>query len=184
MAETYITQTHRPRRVGGALLVVIALPLTLIAARFGLPYAESFSDFWPLLGGPLLLIAGLWAAFPRHPPAVRLTITDDMMRFHALQKDIPLDTLKSITYSMPALSKHYRLGFETDEETTPLDLVHLTHEGRDIINLISVRLEKRGKHLQEGHTAIRGAKNSIWKVLDGIPFEQAPNHAKLPHGRE
>ncbi|MDX8347857.1 hypothetical protein SLH49_07655 [Cognatiyoonia sp. IB215446] len=172
-ADTYIREDFRFRRVGGGLLVFIAIPLTLFWARFGLPLRYDFVDLLFILAGPGLLLAGLWAAFPRRAPRVRLIIGDEVLRIINRREEttIPLDDLRSIQRRHPGRQSQQRLSFNTDGNSIRFDVVHMTHEAADIINLVGIRLEKKGKHLREGRTDVLGAPNGIWEVRIGNPFE-------------
>ncbi|MDX8350782.1 hypothetical protein [Cognatiyoonia sp. IB215182] len=174
MADTVIREDFRFRRVGGGLLVFIALPLTLFWARFGLPLRYDFADFVFILGGPGMLLLGLWAAFPRRTPRVRLIISDKDVRVVTRRGDqvIALDDLVSVQWSYLKGVRQQRLKFRTAKTSVFFDVVHLTHEAQDIINLIAIRLENRGKRMREGRARITGAPDGIWTVSDGDPFEK------------
>ncbi len=174
MADTRITEDFRFRRVGGGLLIFIGLPLTLIFARFLLPSVNSVSDALFLLPGPMLVAAGLWLAFPRRKPAVRMTISDDAVTIHTPHKTIALDDIQSIRHHMPVLAKHHQLTFETASGPTTFDVIHLTHEGPDILNLIGIRLEKRGRYLHQTRSEVLGALTGRWQVQTGTAFATAP----------
>ncbi len=171
MADTLIKENQRPRKVGGGLLVFIGLPLTLIAMRFGLSLTGTFLGILFVVTGPLLILAGLWAAFPRHPPAIKMTIRDDEIVFGAKQTTVSLDELMRVSFSQHFLSKFGRLTFQTTSTDTHFDLSELSHDAADIISQINVRLENRGKYLVEGRTDVLGARNGIWEVRTGLPFE-------------
>ncbi|MEJ8562972.1 hypothetical protein QTO30_18305 [Yoonia sp. GPGPB17] len=183
MTDTVIRENQKMRQLGGGLLIMIGLPLTLLVFLFGLSAIDSISDILILLPGPGLLAVGLWAAFPRHPPKIKMTISDEAVSMTSPQASIALDDLQHIRRHIPLLAKHTRLTFKTDEGDTPFDVIHLTHESQDIVNQISIRLEKRGKYLIEGRTDVRGAPNGIWEVREGAAFETDLNHAKNMHGR-
>lgn len=172
-ADTYIREDFRFRHVGGGLLVFIALPLTLIWARFGFPLRYDVVDILFVLAGPGLLLAGLWAAFPRRAPRVRLIIGDEVLRIVNRREEItiPLDELHSIQRRHVGQHGQQRLTFKTAQASIRFDVVHMTHEAADIINLVGIRLEKKGKHLREGRTDVLGAPNGIWEVRIGNPFE-------------
>ncbi|MEM9787355.1 MAG: hypothetical protein AAF801_12690 [Pseudomonadota bacterium] len=174
MADTHIREDFRLRRVGGGLLVFIALPITLIWARFGLPLRYDFVDLLFILGGPGMLLAGLWAAFPRRAPQVRMTIGDDAIWIMTRQgeKVIALGDLISVQWHYVGRNNNQRLKFRTAKISVFFDVVHLTHEARDIINLIAIRLENQGKIMREGRARITGAPDGIWTVMEGDPFEQ------------
>ena len=171
MADTLIKENQRPRKVGGGLLIFIGLPLTLIAMRFGLSVMGTFLGILFVATGPLLILAGLWAAFPRHPPAIKMTISDDEIVFGAKQTTVSLDEFMRVSFSQHFLSKFGRLTFQTTSTDTHFDLSDLSHDAADIISQISVRLENRGKYLVEGRTDVLGARNGIWEVRTGLPFE-------------
>lgn len=173
MDDVRIRQEFRIRRVAGGALLFIGLPLTLIWVRFGLPPRFVFADLVMILAGPGLVLLGLWAAFPRGKPAVRLLITD----VHVVvgngkkQATVPWADLRRVIKSRP-FGKEHRLTFETADDAVHLQLVHLTHTHQEILNLISIRLETMGKYLAEGRTEIAGAPNGIWDVVVGNPFEK------------
>ncbi len=171
MADTCIKEDFGFRRVGGGLLIFIGLPLTLIVARFALPSVQSASDVLFLLPAPMLVAAGLWAAFPRRKPDVRMTISDEAVTLHATNQTLPLDSIQSIRLHMPALAKYYRLTFQTMKGPATFDIVHLTHEGPDILNLIGIRLEERGRYLLQARSEVLGALTDTWQVQTGTAFE-------------
>jgi len=174
MADIAVQEVFRTRRVAGAALVFIALPSTLIWLRFGLPMQFVLADFVLVLGGPGLLSLGLWAAFPRRRPAVRLIISDARLVVHpgARQTEISLDDLIRVTKVRPLMAKCDRLVFECADTKTRLNVIHLTHEAADIIALVSIRLEDRGKYLVEGRSDVLGALTGVWDVVTGDPFEK------------
>lgn len=184
MTDTIVKENLKIRQLGGGLLILVSLPLTLLFFLFGLSSSRSVTDIVFLLPGPLLLAAGFWAAFPRRPPRTKLIISDDALHMTAPAKIIPLGDLLQVREHIPIYAKHTRLIFGTTQGGTNFDVVNLTHQHQDIINLISVRLEKQGKYLREGRTDIRGAPNGIWEVREGLPFETSASDAKLTHGRE
>lgn len=173
VADTVVRDSFRGRRVGGGLLVFLGLPLTLIWARFGLPLRFEFVDLLMILSGPGLVSMGLWAAFPRRKPAVRLLITDDHVVVGRGDKQVTvqLAELLRVIKSHPFGREHV-LTFETADAAVPLVLAHLTHTHLEILNLVSIRLEGMGKYLAEGRTEIAGAPNGCWDVMTGNPFEK------------
>ncbi len=175
MADVYIRESFRPRRVGGALFVVIGLPITLFWLRFGFPLRYQFADLLFAVGGPGLVLAGLWAAFPRRVPQVRLTISDEALWIvtHTGEKVIALDDLISVQWQYIGRHNNQRLKFRTAKTSVFFDVVHLTHDARDIINLIAMRFENRGKVMREGQARITGAPDGIWTVETGDAFEDA-----------
>lgn len=164
--------------------MLVSLPLMAPIFFLGLSGITSFANAAILLLGPVCLLAGIWAAFPTSSPKSRLRISDDEITMETPQKIIRLSEIEKIKHHMPGLSKHYRLTFYTAEEEIPLELIHLTHDGRDIINLVGVRLEKQGKYLSQGRTAVMGALTGVWEVQSGAPFVSDPEHDTLRHGRE
>ena len=184
MADTRIREDFRGRRVGGGLLVFIALPLTLFTTRFVLPDAQGLSDALIFLAGPALLALGLWAAFPRRRPAVRMTIGDDAVTIHTPNRVIALDEIKTITQRRPALAKHDELDFETTKDSVSFAVMQLTHEAPDIIHLINVRLEKRGKYLRQKRSEVLGSLTGTWEVQVGVPFEENPKSDRIQDVRE
>ncbi len=184
MHETVIKEDLRPRRLGGGVLMMMGVLLSLPLALLGFSGVMRFDALFMLLPGPFLLCLGLWGAFWRSTPQTRLRISDEAVVIVRQDKTLPLDAIKQIRHHMPMLSKHYRLTFHMAAEDVPLDIIHLTHGGRDIINLIGVRLEKRGKYLVEGRSAVRGALTGVWEVKSGTPFVTEPDRVNLRHGRE
>jgi hypothetical protein len=187
MVETQIKEDFRFRKVGGGLLIFIGLPLLLITARFILPNVSSASDALFLLPGPGLLALGVWAAFPRRKAAVRMVITDG-----AVQTVLPsgkgwaiqLSDLRSIAITRPILGKHDRMTFDAGSDEEILDVIQLTHEAPDILHLISMRLERQGKYLEQEISPVLGAKTGVWRVRLGNPFAAKEEHAISTHGRE
>jgi hypothetical protein len=173
MADVRIRQEFRTRRVAGGALVFIGLPLTLIWVRFGLPPRFVFADLLMILAGPGMVLLGLWAAFPRGKPAVRLLITDDNLVVGSgeNQVTVPLTDLQRVIKSRP-LGREHMLTFETADAAVPFLLIHLTHTHLEIVNLVSMRLEQMGRYLAEGRTEIAGAPNGVWEVMNGNPFEK------------
>ncbi|WP_341367231.1 hypothetical protein [Yoonia sp. BS5-3] len=172
--DTYIKQSFRTRRAAGGLLVFIALPITLIWLRFGLPLAWEFDDLLFVLGGPGLLLTGLWAAFPQASPQIRMIIGDEIVKIYVGQAEhiVKLCDLQQITKTRPLTSKSDRLAFETADGSVVFDVIQLTHEADDILNLISIRLEGQGRHLHQVRTDVLGAPSGIWTVAQGNPFER------------
>ena len=183
-ADTLIKEDFRPRRVAGGLFIFLGVPITLIFLRFGLFAIDSLLDALIVSAGPLMILGGVWVAFPRRPPAVKLRICDDRIVLPLRDQSIALADLQHITVRRPFSSNHDRLTFVSHAGEMVLDTVQLTHQVRDIINLVGIRLEGQGRYLKEGRTEIRGARNGIWTVHEGQAFEQMPTRAKLPHGRE
>jgi len=183
MTGVNIRQDHRPRKLGGAILVAIAVPLAALTMALAV-LSDTATGVLVVLPALLLLGAGLWAVFPRHPPKTRLTIGDGAIDLFAPSATIALDDMQRVRKHTPFWSRHPRLTFVTAAGETFIDVAHLTHDARDILNLIGIRLEQRGKVLMEGTTEVLGAANGIWEVRDGTPFETTPDHATRPHGRE
>lgn len=171
-ADTLIKEDFRPRRVAGGLFVFLGVPLTLIFVRFGLSRIDDFLDALFLATGPLMIIGGLALSFPRRRPRIKLRITDDLIELPMLGKSIALMDLEQISIRRPLSGKHDRLTMTAGTEDTVFDVIQLTHEARDIINLISIRLETQGRRLKEGRTDVMGAASGIWTVLEGTPFEK------------
>ncbi len=184
MCETLIKEDLRFRQLGGGLLLIIAVPLTLVSIFLGFAATVKITDLGFLLPGPALLAAALWAVFPRRAPRTKLTISDAKIHFSASDKTISLNELVQIRAYVPLLAKHTRLVFQTDDQDTQFDVVHLTHQSQDIIKLVSVRLEKQGKSLREGRTEVVGARNGIWTVEEGAPFETETSPDRVTYGRE
>ncbi|WP_400082625.1 hypothetical protein [Yoonia sp. R78084] len=174
-ADTHITESFRIRRVGGGLLIFIGLPLTLITVRFfAWSWAQNMLAVLFALTGPALVLAGLWAAFPRRKPMLRLTVSDDRITIHSLPATIPLDALQSIRHARPVLAKHNLLIFKTQTREITFNVINLTHEAPDIINLIGMRLEMLGRFLRETRSDVLGARTGLWEVVTGAAFEQRP----------
>lgn len=186
MTDIVIRQSYHPRRIGGAVLSVIGLALTLSVTWFGLASVRSTADALIVAVGPAVLILGLWAAFPLRAAPVRMIISDSSLIMPGRKSDtaIAFDALQQVALSRPVLSKHERLTFTTTKGDHHFDVIHLPHEARDIINLISIRMEAQGTSLQEGRTEVLGAPSGIWQVTKGTPFEHGETRATLPHGRE
>ena len=184
MTDTLIKEDQRQRQLGGGLLIIVGLPLTLLIFLFGLSLIRSISDIAILLPGPFILAAGLWAAFPRHLPKVKMTISDQAITIASPPTTIALEALEQISRNNPIYAKFTRLTFKTAQGGTAFDVDHLTHQHKDIISQISIRLEKQGKFLVEGETDVLGAANGIWDVREGAAFATNANHAKNTHGRK
>jgi len=184
MPDAVVMENHKMRQLGGGLLILIGLPLTLLVGLLGLWGVRNLAEILILSSGPVLLGCGLWAAFPRRAPRPKLTISDEAITIEAPRKVIPLGEVSAIKHHMPALAKHYRLTFCTPQEETPFDVIHLTHDGRDIINLIGLRLEQQNRFLKQGRTDVLGALTGVWEVQTGAPFVSDPNHDKTGHGRK
>lgn len=183
-ADTLVKEDFRPRRVAGGVFIFLGLPTTLITARFGLAAIDSLLDGLILASGPLMIIGGLWLAFPRRRPLVKLRISDAEIEAIGRGDPIRLRQLDRITIRKPLGARHDRMTLISGDNDVSLDIHHMTHEARDILKLISIRLECQGRFLREGQTAVRGAPNGIWEVLEGAPFEDGSIHANLQHGRE
>lgn len=182
--DTLIKEDLRPRRVAGALFVFLGIPFTLIFVRFGLSQIDDFLDVLLFATGPLMIIGGLTLGFPRRRPRIKLRIADDLIELPMQGKSIALMDLKQITLRRPLSGKHDRLTMTAGAEDTIFDVIQLTHEACDIINLISIRLEMQGRSLKEGRTDVLGAASGIWTVLEGTPFEKSSSRAKLGNGRK
>ncbi|MEL6681322.1 MAG: hypothetical protein AAFQ09_01605 [Pseudomonadota bacterium] len=174
-ADFEIYEDFRFRRAGGWLLILVSLPLTLIWALVGVPPRFNFADLVFLVGGPGMLLSGLWVAFPRRAPGVKMTISADKVTILTRRgvAVLMLDDLVRIKKTRPIMGKFDRLTFETEDGAAKFDVIQLTREASDIINLISIRLEQRGKFLKQGRTDVLGALNGIWDVRAGDPFEQS-----------
>ncbi|KQB97470.1 hypothetical protein AL073_00505 [Loktanella sp. 1ANDIMAR09] len=173
-AETRISDSFRIRRVAGGALLFISLPLNLILARFAWPSVEDPSDALFLLAALLPVALGLWAAFPRRKPALRMTISDQAVMLHNPPKTIHLAALQSIRLRRPALANHDQIIFKADEDLIPFNVIHLTHEAPDIISLIGIRLENQGRYLRERRSDVLGARTGLWEVQIGAAFESTP----------
>ncbi|MEO1639774.1 MAG: hypothetical protein AAFU41_11070 [Pseudomonadota bacterium] len=169
--DTIIKQDPRPRRIGGALLLLIGIPLTLIAIRILMIITPTLFDVFLFSGGPFLMALGIWAIASSQHQKVRLRITDDAIALPSNgDVSIPLKALTRVRLTRPVLAKHERLSFETVNGSTDFDVIHLTAQGRDIVSMISARLENQGAYLEEGAGDITGAPNGIWDVRQGRPF--------------
>lgn len=169
-AETRIKDSFRLRRVAGGALLFIGLPLNLILARFAWPWVDGPSDALFLFSALLPVALGLWAAFPRRKPALRMTISDQAVTFHSPPGTIQLAALQSIRLRRPAMAKHDQLIFKTDAVSILFNVMHLTHDAPDIVNLIGLRLENQGRHLREKRSDVLGARTGLWEVQIGPAF--------------
>lgn len=167
-----IMQSLRGRRVAGGVLIVIALPLILIWLRFGPPMQFRLADMLFVIGGPGLLLLGLWAAFPQRGPAVQLRIEHERLVIRPGPREtvVSLDALTRITKDRPLTGKHDRLLFDTADGGVWMNVFQMTHEAADIIALVSMRLEERGRYLVEGRSDVLGAPTGVWDVVTGNPF--------------
>lgn len=169
--DTIIKQDPRPRRLGGVLMLLLGLPLTLFTAWILLTIEPDFFDFYILIPGLFFLILGFWAIFSDAHKKVRLRITDQAIVLPQQKgASIPLAELKRVRLTRPLLAKVHRLTFEASGAEFNFDLTHLNISGRDIVSLISKRLENQGAYLEEGAGEITGAPNGIWEVRQGTPF--------------
>jgi hypothetical protein len=184
MTDTVIKEDYKFRKLAGGALILIGLPLTLLMSFLALSGTRSLADIGILLPGLALIAGGLWGLFPQHPPRARIVINDESITLTKPYAVIPLDALRLIRRHTPIYSKHPRLTFTTDDDDLIFDVVNLTHKAADILNLISMRMEKGGAFLKEGKTDIRGAPNGIWKVHSGPAFEAGPKSATIGDGRE
>lgn len=184
MADTVIMGTHRPRQFAGGVFFLIGVPITLLLGLMAFAGHSDVSDLLVLLIGPLLLAFGLWLAFPRHPPTAKLTISDQSITIMRANRVVPLDALTRVKQRRPFLANYSQLMFCTTDEEFPFDVAHVTQDARDIINLISIRLERQGKSLHQTRTDVAGALSGIWEVQNSVPFADTPAHAKIAHGRE
>lgn len=167
MAETRIKESQRYRKVGGGFLVFLGLILMLFTARFVLPDASSVRDLIILSLGPFMLAPGLWAAFPRRAAALRMVINDDSIQIKSLTADvtvIQLSDLEFISIARPPTANLERLTFGTAAQELHFDMVQLTHEARDIVHLISMRLKKKAMHLEQGLSPAIGKGTDRWRV--------------------
>lgn len=187
MVETRIKESQRYRKVGGGFLVFLGLILMLFTARFVLPDANSVRDLGLLSLGPCTLALGLWAAFPRRVAALRMVITDNTIQIKSLSGDvavIQLSDLQSIFIARPLMANLERLTFVTAAQEYHFDMAQLTHEARDIIHLISMRLENKTMHLEQELSPVMGAETGRWCVRAGNPFGENEDRAKMRYGRE
>lgn len=166
-AETRIKDSFRLRRVAGGALLFIGLPLNLILARFAWPSVADPSDARVLLPALLPVALGLWAAFPQRKPCLRMTISDAAVTLHDAATTIPLMVLKDIRLHRPALAKHDQIIFNSDNGQVAFNVAHLTHDAPDIISLIGIRLENKGRHLREKRSDVLGARTGLWEVQIG-----------------
>ncbi|KQI70600.1 hypothetical protein AN191_17110 [Loktanella sp. 5RATIMAR09] len=173
-ADTRIKDSFRIRRVAGGALLFISLPLNLILARFAWPSVAGPSDALFLLLALLPVGLGFWAAFPRRRPALRMTISDQAVTLHSPPKTINLAALQSIRLHRPALARTDQIIFKTDEDFIPFNVIHLTHEAPDIISLIGIRLENKGRYLCETRSDVLGARTGLWEVQIGPAFDSTP----------
>jgi len=169
--HTVIRQDPRPRRIGGVLLLLMGIPLTLISIHALTVITPDLFDVFLFSGGPCLMALGLWGIFNTQHQKVRLMITDTAISLPSNGNVvIPLDALTCIRLTRPILAKHDRLTFETGSNKTDFDVVQMREQARDIVNLISARLENHGAYLEEGAGEITGAPNGVWNVKKGRPF--------------
>lgn len=174
-APIVITETSKLQRFGGAMLVIISLPLTLLWLWLGFPPRFDFGDLIFLLGGPGMLAFGIWTAFRQMPSRTRLTISPDQLviypaREAAAPMIINLDDLTSVTQT--GLShNNTRLRFAATTGDTEIATALLDREPAEILRLITVQLENKGRHLSQTSSPVLGAPTGVWAVRDGIPFK-------------
>lgn len=186
MRETLICDDFRVRRIAGICLIAICLPLSVLVTWITLLGSIDIGDFLLVGAGLLVTLAVFWAAFPRGDPKIHLRLTEADLHFPLEgNSSISLDRLQSIRITHPIHLQHARLTFvHSDGESVRLDVNHLTHEAKDIINLVGLRLEQVNRHLVQGMTEVMGAPNGIWEVREGLPFEVLPASGRMRHGTE
>ena len=176
-AEITIKQSYRIRRVAGAALIFITLPLVLIFGRFHVPDLEGWAEIRTdpvVLSLAALLAFGLLGAFPLRKPRPRITINDRALVLHHPEKIIPLKQIISIRIHMPFLAKYYQLTFTTATDATDFPVIHLTHDVDEIFDLIAQRFALQGRFLHQTRSPVLGALTGIWEVKQNPPAKPAP----------
>ena len=186
MRETLICEDFRVRRIAGFCLIAICLPLSILVTWIALLGSIDIGDFLLVGASILVTLAGIWAAFPYGDPKIHLRLTEADLHIPLEgNSSISLDRLQSIRITHSIHLKHARLTFaHSDGESVRMDVNHLTHEAKDIINLVGLRLEQVDRHLVQGTTEVMGAPNGIWEVRQGLPFEVSPASGRMRHGTE
>ncbi|MEM8536479.1 MAG: hypothetical protein AAGF56_01320 [Pseudomonadota bacterium] len=169
--DTIIKQDPRQRRIGGAFLLLIGLPLTLIAARVWMIITPDLLDVAIMASGPLLIALGVWAIVSSQDRKVRLRITDDAVIIPGKANSvILLDRLDRVTLSRPLMSKHDVLTFEAGGEKALFDVIHLKVSARDIVSMVSARMENRDVYLHELMGEVSGLPTGVWVTRQGTKF--------------
>ena len=164
--QTDIRENFKRRKLGGGLLCIIAVPLTLLWATLALPPSFTFADLILLLGGPGLLALGLWAMFGQPAPRIRITLTDDGLTLHPGMTNQPDPTmiawqdLTGLSYKSNGklLRVHHQSGVCT------VRTYFLDRTLHDIVHLITLRLENTGHHLVQRQSPVMGANLPQWDV--------------------
>ncbi len=163
-----IKQTSNRRRLGGAILAIIGLPLTGLWLWLAFPPRFDFGDLIFLLGGPGMLGSGLWAAFWRTAPRTPLAISADRLVIYPTRGAteptiINWTDLTSVTQTGVSPNTT-RLRFAATTGDVELPTFLLDHDPREILRLITIQLENKGKYLSPTTSPVLGAPTGVWEV--------------------
>ncbi len=166
---------HRKVPFLASLILIVSGVFFCVLYTLVWPPRFNFGDLLFLIAGPGQLGLGVWSLLYRPSPQLRIAITADAITVQPdgrAQKPvtIPWDDLTSVTQTGSS-HRDTRLRFAA---TTGDHVVHTPFLDRtpgDILRLITMQLENKGKHLAQTKSPVLGAYTGIWEVRAGIPFQ-------------
>lgn len=170
-----VRETYKKQRLGGVLLALIGMPLTVLWLLVGFPPRYDIADLVFVIGGPGLLAFGLWMALRKSEPKLRLTISGDGLVLYPQTRDatpvtIPWDDLTSVTQT-GLNHDNTRLRFAATTGEHVLRMTILDTSAAEVLHLITIQLENRNQHLAQTSSPVLGAPTGIWEVRSGNPFD-------------
>lgn len=177
-APLEIKEDFRRLKWAGYYFVGLGVLFSLVWVLFLRAVPSSFADLMYLCLGPGMILIGVMASRLQQRSNVRLTISDDAVTFTPIGWNqspvrLPMADIKAVSMIKGAIHNQ-NLRFDTKDQSYELLSGHLERESRDIINLISIRLENDGMHLVERMSDILGAPTGKWEVHEGIPYKEGP----------
>ncbi|WP_393927623.1 hypothetical protein [Yoonia sp. R2-816] len=166
---------HRKVPFLASLILIVSGVFFCVLYTLVWPPRFNFGDLLFLIAGPGQLGLGIWSVLHRPAPQLRIAITADAITVRPDGRGqgpvtIPWDDLTSVAQT--GLSdRDTRLRFAA---TTGDHVVHTPFLDRtpgDILRLITIQLENKGKHLAQSKSPVLGADTGIWEVRAGIPFQ-------------
>ena len=150
-----------------ALLVVFWVAVSMLDPGF---FIEPIMIAGVLILGLLSYL--LWRARNFKRPRIALArdrITVWSGPFANVDNEFALGTLESV--SIRGSGHTRRIVFQSGNQQAEVLVTPLEHNDREVLRLVSLRVESLGKSLVEDISPVMGAKTGVWRIVDEAPFD-------------